>query len=51
VIQTARNGGGLLGGQLLSRQSPLLNPPALFGPSSPLPLGILKRPLFGGPSR
>jgi hypothetical protein len=52
VIQTARNAGGLLSLPLVGRQPPLFKG-SLLGPSSPLsaPLGILKQPLFGGPSR
>ena len=52
IIQTSRTAGGLLNLPLGGKQGPLLNGP-LLGRSSPLraPLGILKQPLFGGPSR
>jgi len=51
VIQTSRTAGGLLN-LPIGGQGPLLNGP-LLGRSSPLraPLGILKQPLLGGPSR
>jgi AsmA family protein len=52
VIQTSRTAGGLLNLPIGGRQGPLLSGP-LLGRSSPLraPLGILKQPLLGGPSR
>jgi AsmA family protein len=51
IIQTSRNGDGLLNLPLVGRQFTIPKAPRLFGPSSPLPLGILKQPLFGGSSR
>jgi len=51
IVQTSRNGNGLLNLPLVGRQLPIPKAPQLFGPSSPLPLGILKQPLFGGSSR
>jgi hypothetical protein len=49
VVQTAHKGGGVLNSlPLVGRDSPL---PPLLGPSSPLPLGILTKPLFGGQSQ
>jgi uncharacterized protein involved in outer membrane biogenesis len=50
IIQAQNAGGPFSNLPLIGRQSPLA---PLLGPSSPLqaPLGILTKPLFGGPSR